>query len=643
MKLFLLLPCFVFSTLLYAQSPNDNLFKFQKKYPGEDEILLKREESTLIDLIDGKFNIKSTTTEESLLLSSTATYSTKDYVHYSDLIQLGNIEAYTLSTENDKYKKVVVHNFKDSKEIDGEAFKDDSKVKTFEYPALSKGAIKHLSYEHLIQDPGLLKIGFFMVGPTTDISKIQLIVNPNVEIEYKLFNTENYQVNFRETVNKKGYKIYEWEIDSILAFDREAGSPSFRYFAPNLVYIIKSYKKNGENIDFINGIEGLHNYYLNYIKDVNVETDSSIQKLAVEITKNDTSKLQKVSSVYKWVQNNIKYIAFEEGYGGFIPRQASLVCKRRYGDCKDMASTINALLKAVDITAHFTWIGTRSIPISYKDIPSASVDNHMIATYIDDGKYYFIDATDSRNPFDLPTTHIQGKDAMIDLGNGKYEIRTVPTVDAEQNKIDDSLYLHIENGTIFGSGRTIYTGYQSNSVLYTLADYTDEKKLNTLKALLAKGNNKFNLTASQEISDRNNLDEPFEITYKFNIPSYISTTENQIFINLNLDKYLINSKLADDRKLPFEINFEHSIDYRYVLEIPENYEIKSLPKNNEFDNPLFSYKIQYHTESNKIFLHQNLSRNFLLIEQDHFEEYNKFIEQLRKSYNEVVVLQKINP
>ena len=45
------------------------------------------------------------------------------------------------------------------------------------------------------------------------------------------------------------------------------------------------------------------------------------------------------------LQNNINYVAFEDGLGGFIPRGAASVCDKRYGDCKDKSLLLVTLLR----------------------------------------------------------------------------------------------------------------------------------------------------------------------------------------------------------------------------------------------------------------------------------------------------------
>ena len=134
---------------------------------------------------------------------------------------------------------------------------------------------------------------------------------------------------------------------------------------------------------------------------------------------NAASAEAKARNIYKWVQQNIKYVAFENGMEGFIPREANLVCSRRYGDCKDMASIMTAMLQHAGVTAYFVWIGTRSLPYEYSQVPLPIADNHMISAIKLDTSFIFLDGTDSHCVFGTPPEHIQGKDALIAITEKK--------------------------------------------------------------------------------------------------------------------------------------------------------------------------------------------------------------------------------
>ena len=101
--------------------------------------------------------------------------------------------------------------------------------------------------------------------------------------------------------------------------------------------------------------------------------------------------------------------------GGFVPREAGLVCSRRFGDCKDMASILTEMNTAAGLTAYFTWIGTRDLPYKFTQVPLPLVSNHMICTIYLNGKYVFLDGTDPTCVFGLTPAGIQDKEAMISI------------------------------------------------------------------------------------------------------------------------------------------------------------------------------------------------------------------------------------
>jgi len=59
------------------------------------------------------------------------------------------------------------------------------------------------------------------------------------------------------------------------------------------------------------------------------EVDSELRNIVDELTKDKSSNVEKVRAIYYWVQENIKYIDFEYALGGFIPREANNVFKKK--------------------------------------------------------------------------------------------------------------------------------------------------------------------------------------------------------------------------------------------------------------------------------------------------------------------------
>ncbi|HRE91682.1 MAG TPA: DUF3857 domain-containing protein, partial [Myxococcota bacterium] len=70
---------------------------------------------------------------------------------------------------------------------------------------------------------------------------------------------------------------------------------------------------------------------------------------------------RKVALVHGWVVEKTRYVGIEFGIHGFKPYKVSEVVKRGYGDCKDKASLLIALLRAVGVEAELVLVRTRDL------------------------------------------------------------------------------------------------------------------------------------------------------------------------------------------------------------------------------------------------------------------------------------------
>ncbi|MDB6057604.1 MAG: transglutaminase protein, partial [Verrucomicrobiales bacterium] len=47
-----------------------------------------------------------------------------------------------------------------------------------------------------------------------------------------------------------------------------------------------------------------------------------LKSTLAKITAAKTTDIEKIKAIYYWVQDNIRYIAYEDGYSGYIPAPA---------------------------------------------------------------------------------------------------------------------------------------------------------------------------------------------------------------------------------------------------------------------------------------------------------------------------------
>ena len=111
-------------------------------------------------------------------------------------------------------------------------------------------------------------------------------------------------------------------------------------------------------------------------------------------------KLEKAKIIYKYVQENTRYISVQIGIGGFRPINAIDVDRVKYGDCKGLSNYTMALLKAVNVPSYYTVVEAGNRKVDFEDdFADLRQGNHAILAIPYKGSYYWIDCTSQIHPF----------------------------------------------------------------------------------------------------------------------------------------------------------------------------------------------------------------------------------------------------
>ncbi len=607
-------------------------------FSNEDYVFLKRHEHIKIGLSKQNFDITKQVAEQAEYLTSKKLYFANEAMHFDSFTSIEDIDAFTYLPERDS--NVKVDYIETKREFDNGIFYSDQESKIFTFPAVTKGAITNLNYKEVIKDPHFL--GLFRFGTFVPTKSAQLSIEfpTNVSIGYIDFNTKDISVDFKQET-KKNTTTYTWSANNVKGYQGEDDGESMLHFVPHIIVYIKSYEYKGQRINILNDVNDLYKWYASLVNQIDTNELEKVYKIADDITKALPSKREKAEAIFNWVQDNINYVAFEDGLGGFIPRGAASVCDKRYGDCKDMANLLYEMLNHVGIEAYRTWIGTRDRPYSYKEVPTPMVDNHMITAAIIDGETIFLDGTDSYVPFGMPSSFTQTKEALLGIDDTTFRLITVPVQKPEKSVTDVSTVINIEDDKFKVSEKRLLTGYEKvdfiTDYLYKKDTKTEEEFLNTTLEL---GNNKTNYThISKENFD--NKKEALELSFDLSIDSYVKKVGTKLFINLDIDRVLSKSKIdIDDKKYDKKIDHTYTKNYVTTLNIPEGYSASFIPETLSFENPNYGYNITYTQKDNVIIQHKTIYINTLRVKKQDFESWNDFIKSLTKAYKKSIILEQ---
>jgi len=455
-----------------------------------------------------------------------------------------------------------------------------------------------------------------------------------LEIELKEFNFEGYEIT-KTVTEVTDTKVVTYTFNDMEPQSAEENTPGPSFLYPHILFLSKSYTENEETISLFKDTGDLYNWYNGLIKSVDVDTSVFSDKVDELIADADTDE-EKIKNIYYWVQDNIRYIAFEDGIAGFKPDSPQNVYTKLYGDCKGMALLTKSMLEVAGFDSRLVWIGTDRLVYDYST-PSLSVDNHMICSVILNEETIFLDGTEKYNRFGEYASRIQNKQALIQ-DNDSYKLLTVPKPKEEIN-IDKTIYnLKVVDEELVGEVSRIFEGEARVMFQNTYLSFGAGEQEEILKSYLISGNKNCSV---KEISpfESEKREEQLKIDYKIEIENAFSEFDGVLYLDIDPIKDASNF-LFKDRKTDYKFPFNELIITEVTIEIPKGYKAENLPENIEITNDFIAIKVTYQVSGNSLVYKKEIQLKNRLIKTTDFEDWNNAFSKLKDNLSEQITLIK---
>ncbi len=463
----------------------------------------------------------------------------------------------------------------------------------------------------------------------------KLIINvPNwLDLEIKEFNFKGYDIE-KSVTEGKDKKTITYQFNDIAAQSNEANTPGPSYTYPHVLFIAKSYHDGNTTKTLFSKVDDLYGWYNSLVESVEIDPSVYAPKVKQLIEGTATNE-EKVKNIFYWVQDNIRYIAFEDGIAGFKPDSPQNVFTKRYGDCKGMAILTKAMLEEAGFDARLVWIGTDRLAYDYS-IPSLSVDNHMICSVMLDGESIFLDGTEKYNRFGDYATRIQDKQALLQDKDG-FKILTVPTAKGDANIDKTSYELKIENETMVGTVNRHYGGESRVAFQNAFTSFGKDNQIEVLSNYLASGNSNYNVTEIVPF-DEENRDQDLTVSYDVAIENAVSSFDGDLYIDIDPVK-TASGWIFEERKSDYMFQIKERVITEVKLQIPEGYSVE-MPKDISVNNDLIDINVSYLQNGTTITYKKDINFKKRLIKKEDFNVWNVGFEALKENLNQQITLTK---
>lgn len=445
------------------------------------------------------------------------------------------------------------------------------------------------------------------------------IIEKNFSAAYKI----------RKDVKKeKDFTVYTYIMDNIAPVKQEPASLGRPYYLPHLVLTVRSYTVDKKQYNGFKSLDDMYAWYNFLYKKADNNTES-LKAQVSQLTAGKSGDEEKIKSLYYWVQDNIRYIAFEEGYAGFIPQTVQEVFKNKYGDCKGMANILTEMLKIAGYDAHFAWIGTRDIPYDRKEIQSLCVDNHAITVLYHKGKTYFLDGTEKYAQLGKNAYRIQGKSVLVQDGE-KYKVENVPAAVMEDNLMFTKANLVLKGDKISGKVAITFDGEAKNYFHNIYNNIPADKRKNFIKALVELGGNNAE-SSNIKTSDFKNRDIPITIEGDLEISNRVTLVEKTYYTSIDfVPASIVRVSPDKDRENPYDLDNVYLAKDEITLQLPPNAKAKSLPAKFNASFQSNNMEAEYISSGNSIVLRKNFQLNSPVIYKNDFENWKSFVAKIRE-------------
>ena len=156
-----------------------------------------------------------------------------------------------------------------------------------------------------------------------------------------------------------------------------------------------------------------------------VRVTGQVEALARRLVEGHDDRLERISRIYRYVTNEIKYVGLEFGEHRFRPFSADWVLHHRIGDCKDTAALLVALFNVLDIPARMVMVRTSDLGPVPSETAALEVFNHAIAYLPEDDLW--LDGTAAGHAVFPPPTMDQNAVVLV-VDGPQSRLQTTPVV-----------------------------------------------------------------------------------------------------------------------------------------------------------------------------------------------------------------------
>ena len=354
----------------------------------------------------------------------------------------------------------------------------------------------------------------------------------------------------------------------------------------------------------------------------------------IKLILKDVEEKDKLNVIFEFVKNKMNW---NNEYGYFTDKGVKKAYLEKTGNCAEINFILIDMLKLAGIKANPVLISTvdHGVPV----YPNRTVYNYVVAAVEKEGKQILLDATQKYTTQNiLPLNALNWNGRLIRADGTSEEIILAPTL---QSNINYTALANIDSqGKISGKLRIQKTNYE----VYSFREKNNAINTDTYLEKLENELGGVGITDYKIENRETDLMNPITETFTFVSNNHYERIGGKLFINpLLFFAVQKNHFVIEKRQMPIYFGFPKQMRYNLTLEIPDGYEVESLPTaiklTTEDNTAVFS--IISASTGNKIQISIIREINKSVVAPSYYNTIKDFFQKMIVAQNEKIVLKKI--
>lgn len=314
------------------------------------------------------------------------------------------------------------------------------------------------------------------------------------------------------------------------------------------------------------------------------------------------NRTERVQRIVSWLDQEIRYTGVEFGESSLQPQKPAEVLKRHFGDCKDKAALLVALLRSNGVPAELALLDAGFGVDVNADLPGMNQFNHAIVYVPGKGKDkpLWIDATDQYAQVGTLPSMDQGREALL-IADGTAGLTQIPQGNPDGNLLTEERSVtmseygpahitetSITRGPVDGEYRQDFGGADTRQRRTNLENFAKNYYLAKALTSVAHGDasdlsQPFTLKLDMAQAKRGSTDIadaavaiPFTSIFQ-RLPAWFKTDPGTSGVKLTPQQEdnherAVAARVADYDVIPF------ATEWHYTIVPPTGFELRALPE-----------------------------------------------------------------